>query len=211
MKTSTTKRIASLALAALVLSISSIAFAQGLEVLSGEVTLKVAPKKSNIKFISAAPAEKIEGTVEEGITGSFTMNMDDLAKTTGTISLPVESMNTGNKLRDKHMRSDDWLNAEKNPNITFTIESLDKVEVAKADGGKQSFKAIAVGKININGVDAPAKAGVKGTALDSGKLKIKIDRFSVKLADHKVAGKKGVVGNKVGETIEIEGIIYAGK
>lgn len=211
MKTPTTKRITSLAISALILSLSSMAFAQGLEILSGEVTMKVAPKKSNIKFTSEAPAEKIEGTVEEGITGSFTMNMDDLSKTTGSVALPVKNMNTGNKLRDKHMRSDDWLNAEKHPTITFTIESLDKVEVAKVDGKKQSFKAVAVGKININGVDAPAKAGIKGTALDSGKLKIKIDRFSVKLADHKVAGKKGVVGNKVGESIEIEGIIYAGK
>lgn len=203
--------ISSAALSAMILCVASTAFAQDLEVLSGEAKMKVATKKSNIKFTSEAPAEKIEGTVESGIKGEFVINADDVKKTKGAISLPVEQMNTGNKLRDKHMHGKDWLNAKKHPAITFTVESLDKVEMGKSDGKKQAFKAVAVGKVNINGVDAPAKAGVKITALASGKMKIEIEKFTVKLADHKVAGKKGVVGNKVGESIEIEGLIYAGK
>jgi hypothetical protein len=200
--------ITSAVLTTLMLSVSSMAFAQNVDVLSGSKTVAVNSKKSNIKIVSEAPSEKIEGTVESGISGSFTMNMDNVAETTGSIALPVKEINTGNKLRDKHMRGKDWLNAKKNPNITFTIESLKDVKMSEKEGKKQSFKGLAVGKVNINGTDAPAQANVTVTALEGGKVKIAIDKFTVKLEDHKIAGKKGTIGNKVGETIEITGLVY---
>lgn len=200
--------ITSAVLTTLMLSISSMAFAQNVDVLTGSKTVTVNSKKSNIKIESEAPAEKIQGTIEKGIAGTFTMNMDNVAETTGSISLPVKEINTGNKLRDKHLRGKDWLNAKKNPNITFTIESLKDVKVSAKEGKKQSFKGIAAGKININGTDAPAEAKVTVTALAGGKVKISIDTFVVKLKDHKIAGKKGTIGNKVGKTIDIAGIIY---
>lgn len=200
----------SLALSLALLTISSVAFAQdGVEVLSGEKSVEVNSKKSNLKFVSEAPAEKIEGVVDSGISGKFKMNMNNVAQTTGSISLPVDEMNTGNKLRDKHMQGKEWLDAKSNPNITFTIDNLSDVKVAKKDGDKQSFDAVANGKVNIHGVDSPAKAVVQVTTLASGKLKVEIKKFTVKLADHKIEGKKGTVGNKVGETIDISGIIYA--
>ncbi len=204
----TKQLLTSAALTTLMLSISSMAFAQDVSVLEGTKTVKVNSKKSNIKFVSEAVAEKIEGTVESDISGTFTMNMDNVAETKGSISLPVKQMKTGNKLRDKHMRGKDWLNAKKNPNITFTIEGLENVEVSAQDGKKQSFKGHATGKINVNGVDSPAKAKVTVTLLDSGLVKISINKLTVKLADHKVAGKKGTIGNKVGESIEITGLVY---
>ena len=190
------------------LLIASVAMAQDLEVLSGSKEVAVDAKKSSIKFVSEAPAEKIEGTVESGISGSFKLNADDVSKTSGTIALPVEEMSTGNKLRDKHMRGKDWLNAKDNANITFTIDGLDDVKMGKKEGDKQSFDALAKGKVNINGTNAPASAKVTVTALGSGSVKVEIKQLVVKLADHKVEGKKGVVGDKVGETIEITGLIY---
>ena len=202
------KRSLSLAtVALLVLGFSSVASAQGIEVLKGEKRGEVGGK-SQIKFVSEAPAEKITGTSEK-LSGAFSINLDDLSKTKGSIQLPVESMDTGNKLRDKHLAGDEWLNAKKNPNVIFTIDSLADVKVGAAEKDKQVFTASAVGKVNVNGVEAPSKAAVTVTVLASGKLKIEITKLSVKLADHKVEGKKGSVGSKVGETIEITGLIYA--
>ena len=148
------KSMLTVAAASLVMFTAGSAFAQSIG--DGEKTFAVNASKSAIKFVSEAPAEKIQGTANGKISGSVTLNLSNLAESKGTISFPVGSMETGNKLRDRHMKGKDWLNAKANPNITFTLESIaDGV----ADGA--GAKGIAVGKINVNGVEAPAKAEIE--------------------------------------------------
>lgn len=162
--------------------------------------------KSQLKFDSTAPAEKIVGVIKD-VAGNVTINLEDVSKTSGKISFPVKAMNTGNDLRDRHMAGEEWLNAEKNPNITFTVNSLEGAEV-KNDGDKVVVVGTAVGTVNVNGVDAPSKAKVTITMLKSKKI-VKVEPvLSVKLADHKVSGKKGSIGSKVGETITVNGALY---
>lgn len=196
------KNIVSILAASLLVLSATSAFAQSVG--DGSKTFKVDAAKSKIAFLSEAPAEKIKGTANGALSGEVTINLANVSETTGKIILPVKSMATGNKLRDRHMKGKDWLNGKKNPNITFTIESL--------TGTKLEGKAVtgtAVGKININGVSAPAKANVVlKVAAAKGIFKVEIKKMVIKLADHKVAGKKGVVGDKVGTTIEISGVVY---
>ena len=48
----------------------------------------------------------------------------------GQLTIETESLDTGNKRRDKHLRSADFLDVERRPRIVFTATTL-----AKGDGG----------------------------------------------------------------------------
>lgn len=196
------KSMLTVAAASLVMFTTASAFAQSIG--EGEKTFAVNSSKSTIKFVSEAPAEKIQGTANGKISGSVTLNLANLAESKGKISFPVDSMESGNKLRDRHMKGKDWLNAKKHPNITFTLESIAD---GQADGA--SATGVAVGKVSVNGVEAPARAQIELKYLaEKGLFKVKITSLQVRLANHNVEGKRGVVGNKVGETIEITGLVY---
>ena len=65
------------------------------------------------------------------VTGDFknfdvtlTQGKDDFSGSTLEATLKTASINTENEMRDKHLRSDDFLNAEKYPTISFKSTSL---------------------------------------------------------------------------------------
>ena len=170
-------------------------------------TLTFDKKKSKVSFVSEAPAEKIVG-VATGVEGKVELG-EDFKTASGSVSVPVKSMKTGNNTRDEHMRSAKWLNADANPNIAFTITGLEGSKV-ETKGNKTVVKATALGSINVNGISQTTKAPVVITTLKKDdKIIAKIQlAFNIKLADHKVAGTEGVVGNKVGKLIAVSGTLY---
>jgi len=150
-------------------------------------------------FLSEAPVETIEGTVP-GAKGHVTTNTEDLSQTSGTISVPVEGMKTGNKTRDKHVVGKHWLEAKKYREITFEIQS---VSVASIDDHAEVKVAEleATGQFSLHGqtkeMTIPLTLKWKGD-----KVKVSAE-FEVALADYAVAGKKGVVGERVGTSIKL--------
>jgi polyisoprenoid-binding protein YceI len=52
---------------------------------------------------------------------------DDLSKSTVTVSIDVDSIDTRNEQRDGHIRSNDFLNIEQFKQITFTSTSVSTV------------------------------------------------------------------------------------
>lgn len=210
------KQVVSGALILGVTLVAGSAFAAGLEGKAGEAKaiLDDTVRPGQVKFVSEAPAEKIVGTAD-GIKGEVVFNLAELEKSAGKISVPVKSMKTGNDQRDEHLRGADWLNAEKHPEITFELKGLKDIKVAAKEGDKQVFVAKAFGAITVNGVAKDIEADVKVSWLDEKKGAknpgdmVKVEgKFIVKLADHKVAGKRGVVGDKVGESIQIDLTLY---
>lgn len=158
--------------------------------------------KGQAKWVSEAPVEKIVGTADG--TGVLTVDLADPSTIRGTITMPVASMKSGNDQRDDHLKGSDWLEADKHPTIDFAIGSVKVVEGPKGDAVKEA-KVEVTGKFTLHGVTtdltAPATLKWKGD-------KVKIETaFVVKLADYKVAGKQGVVGDKVGETIEVSVVL----
>ncbi len=156
-----------------------------------------------MKFLSDAPVEKIFGTVD-GVSGKLATDAADLAKTTGKFTVPVASMKTGNDKRDEHLRNDAWLDAAKFPEITFDVKSVKVLEDDKATPVRTA-KLEATGDLTVHGVTVPLTAPVEIKWKDD---KVKAStKFTVKLADHKITGANGVIGKKVGETIQIEGTL----
>jgi polyisoprenoid-binding protein YceI len=74
---------------------------------------------------------KIKHLTVSNVTGRFakfdgTINLDsaDITKSTVSVSIPVESVDTINGDRDKHLKSADFFDVAKYPVITFTSTSV---------------------------------------------------------------------------------------
>lgn len=176
------------------------------EAVAEPITVSITSNRSSITFVSDAPGERIVGTAE-GLSGTIQTDLAAPAQTTGTVQFAVEDMETGNALRDRHMRGDQWLNGDANPNIVFTIERLDNV-TTNTDGARTDITGTAVGTISVNGVAAPATAQVVIAANTETKTIRVQPEFTVRLADHNVTGRDGSIGDTVGETIDISGTVY---
>lgn len=156
--------------------------------------------KGQLRFSSDAPLEKIFGTAPGA--GALTIDFADLTQTRGTITVPVKEMKTGNDMRDSHLRSDQWLDEAKFPTITYVIETAKVVEQT-AKGDVKIAKLETTGKFTLHGVTTALTIPV---TIKSKGAKTKITTtFIVKLADYQIKGKDGVVGKKVGESIDIKG------
>jgi polyisoprenoid-binding protein YceI len=155
-------------------------------------------KSASIEWISDAPVEKIIGTAEG--KGSLKVDFADLSTITGTITVAVNSMKTGNEKRDQHLQGPEWLDGAQFPEITFTIKSV-KVTGAPTGDAVKTAVVEATGDFSLHGKSQPLTTSVtlkwKGS-----KVKIKT-KFEVSLDDFAIEGKKGLVGNKVGKTIAI--------
>ena len=179
-------------------------------------TLNNSVGQNHIKFVSDAPMEKINGTAQ-GITGQFKLDPSKLEATTGSLSVSVRSMKTAISKRDEHMYSPMWLDADKYPSITYEVKGLKDVKVESHEGHRVA-KGKAFGTFTCHGVSKPLTAAVTITYQPendqtkkraSGDL-IMIDaKFEVPLAEYQITGKGDIIGSKVGETIQIEAILYA--
>jgi polyisoprenoid-binding protein YceI len=97
--------------------------------------------RTNITFESTTDFEQILGTTNKA-SGRITADFE-AGKGSVKVTVPVSSMKTGIELRDEHMRSSGWLDAEKYPEISFVSQSVTHEE----DG-----KWIAPGLFTMHGV-----------------------------------------------------------
>jgi polyisoprenoid-binding protein YceI len=84
---------------------------------------KINPKESYIIFIAKNLGVSVNGKMTGmKVTGHYNEANVLESKLTGT--LDVSTLNTGIDLRDKHLRSPDYFNAEQYPTITFRTKSI---------------------------------------------------------------------------------------
>ncbi len=169
-----------------------------------------------IKFVSAAPLEEIKGTTS-GITGSFILDLDNLEATSGKITVDVESMNTRLNKRDSHMKGKEWLDSKQYPTIVFEIKGLSDIQIVRADNNVGEIKAMATGSFIMHGETKQIKAPISLKFVREseatkkrapGDFELVQTSFKVGLKDFNVKGTAGIVGSKVGETIDIEANFY---
>jgi polyisoprenoid-binding protein YceI len=72
----------------------------------------------------------VRGSFEE-IEGAFSVP-DDPANTTGRVVMKTKSINTGNQDRDNHLRTNDFFEADKYPEIVFESTGIEIVSGQKA-------------------------------------------------------------------------------
>lgn len=89
--------------------------------LSGTYTID--PAHSRIGFVARhAMVTKVRGSFND-VTGTIDIDAEDPAKSSANIAIQVVSIDTRNADRDGHLRTNDFLDAENHPVITFVSTS----------------------------------------------------------------------------------------
>jgi polyisoprenoid-binding protein YceI len=175
------------------------------------VTLNDKVGKNQFVWVSAAPLENIKGS-SEGVTGTLTLDPQDLSKIRGTITTQSNTMKTGNDTRDHHLQSAEWIDATKYPTISFTIASISDVKISGT-----TATGFATGNFTLHGVTkkiiVPFSLSYivesdKTRQRAPGDLVMFAADFNISLKDFNITGTEGVVGSKVGETIEIKAQLF---
>jgi polyisoprenoid-binding protein YceI len=128
------------------------------------------------------------------------MNGDDITSAMIDFTVDVNSINTENEDRDKHLRSDDFFNAEDFPQMSFKSKEMKKV-------GEKNYKLI--GDLTIRDVTKEVEFDVKfngmvndpwGNTRAGFKATGEINRFDYGLKWNNLLETGGLV---VGEDVEM--------
>ena len=128
---------------------------------SAQTTWTIDKAHSTIGFtVDHMVVSEVDGSFTD-FDGSLVASKDDLTDAKITFTAKTASVNTANERRDNHLRSADFFDAEKFPEMTFTSKSFDKVSE-----GKYKMN----GDLTMHGVTKTVSLDVKfnGT-IDTGK------------------------------------------
>jgi polyisoprenoid-binding protein YceI len=193
----------------IILTISSaILFAQGFKVkATGEKTFTFLNDnpRNQATFFSTTPFEDFTG-LSDDIKGTSTFNVSDISTLKGSFVVTVASMKTGIALRDKDMKSEEWLDAEEYPEITFTIKKVSAIKTTEDN----KLQAEVTGDFTVHGVTKDIVTDATMTYLDEnektravapGDLLGVEAKFTITLSDYDVDNI--VLGRKVSDKIDV--------
>jgi polyisoprenoid-binding protein YceI len=141
------------------------------------------------------------------ISGVIMYDEKDVSKSSVEVTIKTASINTNNEKRDDHLRSADFFDVEKHPDITFKSKSVNKTD----DG------MVMVGTLTIKGiskeVSIPFEISGKvtdpwGSSRIGAEGKLKIDRRDYGLTWSKALETGGlVVGNDIKIELNVEAVM----
>ena len=141
----------------------------------------------------------IYGTFKD-IDGGFTFDDKDPANDKVNVTINTASVDTNHAERDKHLRSADFLNVEKNKQATFTSTEV------KKDGEGYAV----VGNLTLNGVTKPVTLAAKlvGEGKDPwGGYRAGFEaNGKIKLKDFGITTDLGPASQEVELIISVEGV-----
>lgn len=122
--------------------LASFAFATG----ASAADYKIDPSHSHVGFTIKHLIGKVKGAFND-FDGAFSFDPAKATDASGKFTIKTASINTDNAKRDEHLKSGDFFDVQKFPEMT-----LDKVKV-KAGKGKDKFKL--TGDLTLHGVTKP--------------------------------------------------------
>ena len=133
--------------------------------------------------------------------GSFSFDADKPEQSKVNVTLKTASVDTNHAERDKHLRSDDFLNVAKHPTATFESTSVKSTGEGTAD---------IIGNLTLNGVTKPVVIAAKfiGEGKDPwGGYRAGFEgTTTLKLKDFDITKDLGPASESVELIISIEGI-----
>ena len=186
----------------------TISFAQGFKVkATGEKTFTFANDnpRNQATFFSTTPFEDFTG-LTNNIKGTATFNVSDVATMKGKFVVTTASLKTGIELRDSDLKSEEWLDAENYPDITFVIKKVSDIKMIEDN----KLQAKVTGDFTTHGVTKEVTADATMTYLDEsektkavapGDLLGVEAKFTITLSDYDVDNI--VLGRKVSDKIDI--------
>ena len=101
--------------------------------------------RNNARFESDAPLENIVGTTNM-ISAMLTLDTDDVTKSAkGKVVVNLKSLKTGIDLRDKHMRSEDYLHTDRYPDARTAAARSPPGQLGRYAGRSNSRAGISPG------------------------------------------------------------------
>ena len=191
------------------LLIMTAAFAGGFNIDSkGEQTFSFKDKmgRNQATFFSTTPLEDITG-MSTDVWGTVSFDIADVENTLkGEILISTASLKSGIDLRDEHIRSADWLDAEQFPTISFKINEIKGIE--KIEDNKLKVKVL--GEFTLHGVTKEVESEVTLVYLEENemtKMRLPGDLLGVRATININLSNYGVqhmaLGKKVSDKIEI--------
>ncbi|MGB0525890.1 MAG: YceI family protein [Flammeovirgaceae bacterium] len=99
-------------------------------------------EKSKINFsVSNMGIRTVDGTIS-GMKGMIQFDENDLSNSKFQVSYAVNTINTNNKARDKHLRNPDFFEVETYPTIQFSSSSITKDGDAYTVKGNLTIKDV---------------------------------------------------------------------
>lgn len=147
----------------------------------------------------------VKGTLGP-VTGTVGFDPNDLSASKIEVSIPTESVNTGEPQRDTHLKSPDFFDVAKYPTLTFHSKTI-------LPDGKDSYKVI--GDLTIHGVTHEETLVVEGVTPEvkdpwgffrrAAAARTKVDRRDFGLTFNSVLETGGVmIGDEVDISIDVE-------
>ena len=188
-----------------------------------------------VTFTSTTPIETFQGETDSVIGFAVIERPEDLERTlvpdpqegprergallSAEFAVPVNSIRTGIEMRDRHLRTEQWLDDQAHPYIryrlAFLADPLDATPAGAPDGAR-TFTGELVGDMTIKGVTRPLRIEGARIALlpesettrrvSPGDLMALRCRYTLRLADFDI--NNSIVGRQVASEIEVDQVIY---
>lgn len=135
-------------------------------------------------------------------TGKLVYDASDVSKSTFEVEARTDALDTGNAMRDKHLKTPDFFDAAQNPTLSFKSTKVEKGE------GDDDLKI--TGDLTIHGETKSITVDAKtlGEAKDpQGKTRIGFEtKFTIKRSDYGMNFMAGAVGDDIELTVALEGV-----
>lgn len=146
---------------------------------------------------------EVEGRFKE-VKGTVKLDEKDLTKSTAEITIPVASLETDNADRDKHLKSPDFFDVAKFPNITFKSKKIVKAGTGYKISGDLTVHGVTK-PVTLDGVISEAVKNPMGKMVRALKATGKVSRKEFGLTWNKNLDKGGVlVGDEVTMIMRLE-------
>jgi len=136
-----------------------------------------------------------------GVSGSISWEAADPSKSTVSVSIAADSLDTHNDKRDQHLKGPDFLDAKQFSTLTFASQSFKKLS-------GESYEV--TGTFTLHGVSKPLTVTVAKTGEGKdpwGNERIGFETsFVIKRADFGMTNMPGGVGDEVTIHLSVEGI-----
>ena len=151
---------------------------------------------------------KVRGNFGE-FSGTVVYDAENPAKSSVSVTIKTASINTDDKSRDDHLRSKDFFEAEKYPEITFVSEKVEKTKDGMMVQGTLTMHGVTK-KIVLPFTLAGPIDGMRGEKRMGIETSVKLDRQEYGLAYGGLM-KTGdlLIGNEITIDIELE-VVKAG-
>lgn len=171
---------------------------------------------AQMTFTSDAPLEHIKGVSNQAVGYAVAPgNGDSVASLLkGEFRIAIDTIDTGIPLRNEHLQSSRWLNAEEHPDLVFILDGAEKVSRAdgKAPEGMEIWNAELFGTMSFRGESKPFRTTARITTMDEspvtqrrapGDLLIIRSEFPIDLREYGL-NDPGMSAGKVAEVVEVD-------